>query len=178
MKQNLQPEPVISRNDRPFEDASSSYGAELRGMRNRAFLQGERYRAQQARAIRAGCHPGIIEFERKLVQRLARLGVPMFCHTAMRGQQDQNELYVKGFSKAKGGESPHQYGLAVDIVHGTKAWDLNRKQWEIVGHVGKEVAAALGIKVEWGGDWRSFYDPAHWQLSDWRDLGANWKDKL
>lgn len=146
-------------------------------MRNRAFLQTERYKSQQTRAIRAGCHPDIIEFERKLIKKMLKLGVPMFCHSALRDSDEQNALYVKGHSKARGGQSPHNYGLAADVVHSVKAWDLSRAQWAVVGHVGKELAASLGIKIEWGGDWE-FYDPAHWQLANWRDLGATWKDKL
>nr|WP_245369132.1 M15 family metallopeptidase [Agrobacterium tumefaciens] len=94
----------------------------------------------------------------------------MFAHCVYRDDVEQQRLYVKGLSKAKPGQSAHNYGLAVDIVHGTKAWDLTRKQWDLIGHIGKEVAASLGIKVEWGGDW-SFYDPAHWELANWRDIG-------
>lgn len=81
-------------------------------------------------------------------------------------------MYVKGLSKAKAGQSAHNHGFAVDIVHGTKAWELTRKQWDLVGHIGKEVAASMGIHVEWGGDW-SFYDPAHWELANWRDIGRS-----
>ena len=85
--------------------------------------------------------------------------------------------FAAGTTKARAWESPHNYGLAVDIIHGTKAWDLTRKQWEIVGHMGKEVAAQLGVKVVWGGDWK-FYDPAHWELANWRDIGSTWKEPL
>lgn len=149
------------------------YEAELRGMRNRAFLEDSRYMSQQTRALRAGCHPDILEFERKFVRRMAKLGIPMFCHTALRDHEEQSSLYVRGYSNARAGQSPHNYGLAVDIVHGTKAWELTQKQWELVGHLGKELAAQLGIKVEWGGDW-AFYDPAHWELANWRDIGTSW----
>lgn len=143
-------------------------------MIDRSFLASERYKGQQTRAIRAGAHPDLLEFERVLVKRMAKLGIPMFAHCVMRDGEEQNLLFVTGRSKARAGQSPHQYGLAVDVVHGVKAWDLTRKQWDIVGHVGKEVAAQLGVKVEWGGDWK-FYDPAHWELADWRDIGTSWR---
>ena len=153
----------------------ATYGAELRAISDRSFCLSERYKAQQARVPRAGSHPDVIEFERRLVARFRKLGVPMFAHCFFRSDVDQSSLFVRGVSKARAGESPHNYGLAVDIVHGTKAWDLTRKQWDLVGHVGKEVARQLGLEVEWGGDWR-FYDPAHWELANWRDIGTTWRD--
>ena len=75
--------------------------------------------------------------------------------------------------------SPHNKGCAVDIVHSVKGWGLTDRQWLVVGHVGKEVAAAKGFKLEWGGDWRNKpsdiigWDPAHWQVTDWRDVRIN-----
>jgi hypothetical protein len=150
-----------------------TYGQELRSMQDRSFCLSERFKLQQTRAVRAGSHPDIVEFERRLVARLKKLGVPMFAHAFKRDGHDQDMLFVRGLSKARAGESPHNYGLAVDIVHGTKAWDLTRKQWELIGHLGHEVARQLGVKVEWGGDWK-FYDPAHWEIANWRDIGSSW----
>ena len=150
------------------------YASELRGMIDRSFLLSERHKGQHNRADRSRGHPTLLEFERVLIKRFAKLGVPMFAHCVYRDDVEQQRLYVKGLSKAKPGQSAHNVGLAVDIVHGTKAWDLTRKQWDLVGHIGKEVAASLGIKVEWGGDW-SFYDPAHWELANWRDIGRSLK---
>ncbi|MBB3387282.1 hypothetical protein FHT82_000002 [Rhizobium sp. BK275] len=155
----------------------STYGAELRAIMDRSFCLAERYRAQQARADRAGSHPDIVEFERRFTARFRKLGVPMFAHCFVRGMVEQDSLFAAGLSKAHGGQSPHNYGLAVDIVHGTKAWDLTRKQWELVGHVGHEVARQLGVNVEWGGDWK-FYDPAHWEIANWRDIGTSWYEPL
>lgn len=156
---------------------TASYGAELRDMKDASFCLSERYKAQQTRVPRAGAHPDIVEFERRLVARFRKLGVPLFAHCFVRSDAEQSALFQRGLTKARAGESPHNYGLAVDIVHGTKAWDLSHRQWEVVGHVGKEVAAQLGVKVEWGGDWR-FYDPAHWEIANWRDIGSTWREPL
>lgn len=144
-----------------------AYASELRGMTNRAFCFGTKYAEQQGRAVRQGAHPEIIEFERKLVKRLFKLGVPLFAHCMWRDMNEQTRVYVSGRSKARWGDSPHNYGAAVDIIHGTRGWDLTRKQWGIIGHIGKELAASMCIKVTWGGDWE-FYDPAHWERMDWR----------
>ena len=41
--------------------------------------------------------------------------------------------------------------------------DTIKKLKEISNHV-KKVAAELGIKIIWGGDWKKPYDPPHFQL--------------
>lgn len=153
----------------PVPDAAT-HTEGLNALRNLTFLQSAKYREQQSRANRKGAHPDIIDFERALVRRMRKLGVPMFAHNMVRSKAEQDALFVKGVSNAKGGLSPHNYGCAVDIVHGTAAWDIPRHAWAMIGHIGKEVAEAMGVKITWGGDW-DFYDPAHWELTNWRDIG-------
>ncbi len=166
-------------NNRPGEVVpglgDSAYASDLRGMSNRSFCFTERYGDQQRRADRSGADPRILEFESKLIGRAFKLGVPLFAHCVVRGSQDQNQLFREGRSKARAGESPHNFGAAVDIVHSLKAWDLTRKQWEIIGHLGNEAAASIGVKVTWGGTWK-FWDPAHWELADWRSIRAAYAD--
>lgn len=164
------PPPLPVRQDDPERViAGDTFDAALRAMVDRAFLKSERHQGQHWRANREGAHPDILEFERKLIAEFARLGVPLFAHCVVRPSWEQDALKAQGFSKAGAGESPHNFGLAVDLVHGTKGWELTRKQWALVGHVGHEVAKRIGVKVEWGGSWK-FYDPAHWELGDWRSL--------
>lgn len=141
----------------------------MRAMVDRAFLKSERHQGQHWRAVREGAHPDILEFERKFTAEFARLGVPFFAHSVVRTSEEQEALLAKGMSKAGAGESPHNFGMAVDLIHGTKGWNLTRKQWGLVGHTGHEVAERIGVKIQWGGEWK-FYDPAHWELRDWRSL--------
>ena len=136
---------------------------------NRQFCQSVKYGEQQWRADRRDAYPRILEFERLLVKRLRRLDVPVFASTIWRTNADQDAAFVMGHSKARAGESPHNWGCAVDIIHGVKGWDLSRRQWAIIGHMGKELAVQNSLKMTWGGDWSSLWDPAHWELSDWRD---------
>jgi len=147
----------------------------LRQLCNKAFLATPKYREQQGRPDRRGAHPRILEFEKALIMDLRRRGIPMFPHEIVRSKWRQQELYVKGYSKAQSGESPHQYGMAVDIVHSLYGWKIAHPSWLIVGHCGKEVAKRLGIAIEWGGDW-DFYDPAHWQLKGWKSQIADFPD--
>lgn len=138
-------------------------------LRDQQFLLSTKYQEQQWRANRKGVHSDILDFERLFVRKLKRLGVPMFAHNMMRTSGEQQELYVRGVSNAKGFDSPHPNGCAVDIVHSTRAWNLTKAEWSILGHIGKELASQNGFKLVWGGDW-SFYDPAHWELASWRSL--------
>lgn len=156
------PPEMAGRDPRPYSE-------EMRDMMDRAFCQSERYTDQQGRADRVGAQPEILEFERLLVRRCRFIGIPMFAHSVCRNGDDQNRLYVKGVSKARAGQSPHNYGAAVDLIHGTKGWNLTRKQWDVIGHLGGQVAKSLTLKIVWGGTW-DFWDPAHWELANWREI--------
>lgn len=162
------------RAERMADDIRSQHADPVAGVRNAAFLSHERYRDQNTRADRVGAHPDIVRFEKAMRKAMAKIYVPVFAHNMVRDAAHQNALYVQGVSLAKAGESPHNYGLAVDIIHSTKAWDMTREQWEIFGHVGKEVAKRQGLAIVWGGDWARFWDPAHWEMEQWRTR-KNWK---
>lgn len=134
-------------------------------------MKSQTYQTQQWRAVVEGAHPGILDFSRMLVKRMAKLNVPMYAHCIVRTEDEQRKLFIDGFTKDSPDDGlwPHKCGAA-DIVHGVKQWGLDKHQWALVGHVGKEIVApALGLKVVWGGDWK-FYDPAHWELANWREL--------
>ena len=120
------------------------------------------------------------EANRRLTDRAKMLIV-----STLRTFEEQDELYAIGRTKAgrkvtnaKGGQSIHNYGLAIDfalLIDGkTASWedlkdfDGDRKaDWmEIV-----EVFEQAGW--EWGGRWKSFTDKPHLQKTfgnDWRTL--------
>lgn len=140
-------------------------------------MAGERYAEQQKRATRKGAHPDILEFERKFVIACRNYGIPMFATEVWRTASRQQQLFDDGFSKAKPNSSPHQFGLAVDIVHSVRGWDLDKKEWAMIHTLGMEVARKMNIKVENGFNWK-FYDPAHWQLEGWRKLKGDYGEIL
>lgn len=144
-------------------DLSSSQSAVLKATNNRGLFEGHEKTDVELKLW-------FYAFQKKL----AKVGVPVRVHSGFRSSFDQNVLFNKGVSKARGGQSPHNKGLAVDVIHTTRAWDatlMPRDAWSLFGAVGKEVARSRGLKLDWGGDW-SFYDPAHWQFSDWRIRSA------
>ena len=128
------------------------------------------YRNAVVKTSRELAHPEIVEFYLEFNKVLRARGYPFYAFEFHRSLRRQHTLYQRGVSKAKPGESPHNYGCAVDIVHLTRKWDLTRVEWAVVGALGKEVARRRNLKIDWGGDWR-FYDPAHWQLTNWKEIG-------
>lgn len=95
-----------------------------------------------------------------------------FTHT-YRSIEEQNALYNQRpkVTNAKGGQSIHNYGLAFDIVilkmvNGKWVADWNvDKYWVQVAEYFKDKG------FTWGGDWTSFRDYPHFELTngkDWR----------
>lgn len=91
-----------------------------------------------------------------------------------RTAEEQDKLYAQGrtapgkiVTKAKGGQSNHNYGVAMDVVPGPLVskpnWDPENPMWGQLG----QVAAKHGL--EWGGNWK-FQDKPHIQMA-----GANWR---
>ena len=121
------------------------------------------------------------EVNRRLTGRAKMLIV-----STLRTFEEQDELYAIGRTKAgrkvtnaKGGQSIHNYGLAIDfalLIDGkTASWedlkdfDGDRKaDWlEVV-----EVFEKAGW--EWGGRWKSFTDKPHLQ----KTFGNSWRTLL
>jgi peptidoglycan L-alanyl-D-glutamate endopeptidase CwlK len=53
----------------------------------------------------------------------------------------------------------------VDVVPYPVDWSDICGFYEFAGFV-KGIAVPLGIKVKWGGDFKTFFDGAHWELED------------
>ena len=147
------------------------YASGLRALVARNFLISEKHQSQHWRAFRLGADPQILLFEEKFLRRMHKLGIPMFATCIVRTLNEQTMEFVQGNTKHRAGESPHNYGCAVDFVHGIDGWHLAPESWELLGHIGKEIAAQNGIHIVWGGDMRDS-SPAHWELEDWRERMA------
>jgi hypothetical protein len=115
-------------------------------------------------------HPDIVDFWKAMHKECKARRIPIRAYEFLRTRERQDELHAKGVSNAKAGRSPHQYGCAVDIISATKAWDLSKKQWDVIGSIGKEIARKRKIKITWGGDFQSLWDPAHWEIRDWEKI--------
>lgn len=154
-------------------DPAQAFPMAIASLRNPGFLKSVKYQQQQTRANRVGADPRILEFADKVIKRGADLGIPLFAHTIVRTYDDQLSAYVRGVTRdvPNDGLWPHRFA-AVDIVHGTLGWMDNpvvAHGWDVIGHLGKEVANSMSIKIVWGGDWK-FYDPAHFELEGWKQM--------
>lgn len=122
-------------------------------------------------AIRVGCHPDVIAFARRMVRRMREVDIPFMAQTMLRSQAAHRHLLKRGVTDVAVEDAAHCYGMAVDLVHARQHLMLPAKCWQLVGHVGKEVALQLGVEMIWHGscDAAKPYDPAHWELADWQN---------
>lgn len=164
------PPPVFA----PDAVPSKSLPDALAGLVDRPFLATQRWQEQQQRAFREGAHPKVLKFEKAFIRRMKKAGIPMFAHTVVRTAQEQAYLVSQGVSKDSPDDGlwPHR-GCAIDLVHSVKGWNMNEDEWKLIGHLGKEISAQMGLSMIWGGDW-SFYDPAHWELKKWKTIAGEY----
>ena len=98
------------------------------------------------------------------------LGLQVRVSQGLRTIEEQNALYAKGPSvtKAKGGQSYHNYGLAFDMV-----LIINKKAYWRENEFRKVAEIAREYNGEWGGNWSSkSKDFPHIQFT----FGKTWKD--
>lgn len=124
---------------------------------------------RSVRNMGAGIHSVVKESAIEMIKQAYKEGIFVQITSGYRSFAEQNKLYAKGrtasgniVTKAKGGQSNHNYGLAIDYVllstDGKKAiWTVNEK-WRRVAQIGK----SLGFS--WGGDWKSFKDYPHLEM--------------
>jgi peptidoglycan L-alanyl-D-glutamate endopeptidase CwlK len=104
----------------------------------------------------------------------------------LRTDKEQDELYkqLPKVTNAKGGESIHNYGFAVDIVliidKKTASWDTH-KDWDNDKIADWDECVAVFAKYgwSWGGNWSSFKDMPHFDKigkNNWRVLQKLPKD--
>lgn len=141
------------------------------------FMRSEAHMRQGYRADWAFCDPRLMVFAATLINMAARRDIPLYVHTALRSRKAQEDAVRRGVSKASYGRSAHNIGCAVDVVHGVFHWYMNRSEWALLHalgllaleHVNTQLPRRRKLALTWGGNFRSLYDPAHWEVSDFRD---------
>lgn len=102
------------------------------------------------------------------------LDVKVICGT--RSYAEQDALYKKRprVTKARGGQSWHNFGLAFDFgifsLDG-KEYVEESPMYAVLGKLARQVE-----KAEWGGDWEDFKDEPHVQLRKYRTLAGARED--
>lgn len=149
----------------------------------------------EGRPLPDSLHPIVEEKSRELVEAAEEIGINIIITDGFRSFEEQDILYQQGRSTdgnivtyAEGGESYHNYGLAIDFAlqldDGSVVWDIVRDDndngepdWFEVADIGKE----LGF--DWGGDWLRFKDYPHLEMTfglSIRELKKGWRpeDKM
>ena len=109
----------------------------------------------------AGVHPLLVA----VVMRANELSsIDFMVLEGVRSVARQEQLVKAGASKTMA--SRHLTGHAVDLcalVNDSARWD-----WPLYAKIAeamKKAAQDLGVKIVWGGDWRTFKDGPHFELS-------------
>lgn len=107
-----------------------------------------------------GVHPDLV----RVVHRAIELTqVDFGVIEGLRTIERQRELKAKGASKTL--NSRHITGHAVDVMayigsEGRWDWPLYPK----IAKAFKQAASELGVRIVWGGDWRTLKDGPHFEL--------------
>ncbi|ENH96451.1 peptidoglycan L-alanyl-D-glutamate endopeptidase CwlK [Gracilibacillus halophilus YIM-C55.5] len=140
------------------------------------FYQWMLHQKYAERPMPTELHPKVGQATEKLIKQSEDIGISIIITDGLRSVEEQNAIYEQGRSQegkivtyAKGGESYHNYGLAVDFAlepsDGQVIWDTEydgnsngQSDWmEVV-----DIAKSLGFS--WGGDFSRFKDYPHLQM--------------
>ncbi|MDD3896770.1 MAG: M15 family metallopeptidase [Candidatus Peribacteraceae bacterium] len=107
-------------------------------------------------------HPAIREMTLTFINRVEEeLNIRLrITQNPYRSFGEQNALYAAGISPVRGGESYHNYGLAIDLVeieaNGAANFQTN---WDAIARIGKDIG------FNWSGDWDNPYEKGHFDVN-------------
>ena len=97
---------------------------------------------------------------------------------AQRGRAEQERAFKAGNSKARFGQSAHNYipAVALDVCPSPVDWN-DAAKFRAIAKVFVAVAKRLDIPLRWGADWdmdgdwkdERFLDWGHFELNPWRE---------
>jgi len=125
-------------------------------------------------------NPLLVEKVCNLLEACAAANMRVGVHKGYRSVKEQDRLYAIGrttqrndkkVTNARGGQSWHNFGLAVDVVFmDDKGWSWAEKyNWKKLGILGKKCG------LSWGGDWKKLVDRPHFQLTGDLSIGEAYR---
>jgi len=116
-------------------------------------------------------HPQTRKKAERLLSLCREAGLPVAITETLRTAAEQDNLYAQGRTKpgkvvtqARGHDfqSGHQWGVAFDFCRNVRGaeWDESDGFFARAGELGKSVG------LRWGGDFRDFKDPSHFEDID------------
>lgn len=126
------------------------------------------------------------EFKLKIQNLLMTLlehGVDCVVTSGRRTIAEQDKLYAQGrtaigniVTKAKGGQSPHNFGLAADLcpikpnTQDTLWWNAPDDIWNMMHLYGEQAGLRAGY------DFKSIKDSPHYESSNWKEAQKLWQE--
>jgi peptidoglycan L-alanyl-D-glutamate endopeptidase CwlK len=107
-----------------------------------------------------GVHPDLVKVARRALELSA---VDFGITEGLRTLEREKQMVAQGSSQTL--KSRHLTGHAIDVdayVDGAVSWEWSL--YEQISQAFKQASAELSIPVEWGGDWTTLKDGAHFQL--------------
>lgn len=97
---------------------------------------------------------------------LARSSFDLTITCGYRTEQEQNEAFEKGKSRARFGQSKHNIfpSKAIDICPYPINWDCKDPRWQEMALNAMWCAGKLGFEIAWGGSFKSIKDLPHFEL--------------
>lgn len=120
--------------------------------------------------------PRLMRWAALFIEYARKRSIPLYVHSAFRTEEEQRDLVRRGVSRTPYPTSAHNIGEAVDIVHGVYHWEMTRQEWAMLGVLGERALDRINagarkadrLHLTWGGNWPRFWDPAHWEITDYR----------
>ncbi|NTU52582.1 MAG: M15 family peptidase [Chlorobiaceae bacterium] len=124
--------------------------------------------------------PEVQPIARLLVQKAAAANITIKIISGLRSWAEQDALYAQGrtapgdmVTKARGGYSNHNFGIAFDIgVFEGNKYLPDSPKYKAVGALG------VDLGLEWGGNWKNMVDQPHFQLRPVWALNLTEKEML
>src|SRR4030095_8656518 len=124
--------------------------------------------------------PEVQPYARALVTKSAQNGITIKVISGLRTYDEQNALCAQGrtkpgkiVTKARGGYSNHNFGIAFDIgVWEGNSYKDESPKYKAVGVLG------MDLGLEWGGNWKTIEDQPHFQLRPTWAADLSEKDML
>src|SRR5574342_303135 len=115
----------------------------------------------RSKAKLSGVHPALVSVVERAIQITP---VDFVVLEGLRTYKRQEELFKAGASRTL--RSRHLTGHAVDLG----AWLDHEVRWDWplyfqIAEAMKQAARDLNVQIVWGGDWETFKDGPHFQLS-------------
>jgi peptidoglycan L-alanyl-D-glutamate endopeptidase CwlK len=116
----------------------------------------------------ATLHPRVRPFARALIEKAGGHGIIIKVTSGTRSFAEQDQLFAQRpvVTRARGGFSNHNFGIAIDVTIFKGSTEAEQAKTPVFESPLYKVIGALGtdLGLEWGGNWKSIVDEPHFQL--------------